>query len=175
MGDNTTLNSGSGGDVIATDDIRRRISSVDIAWMAGIVEGEGWIGHDKRSLSPKIKVHMTDEDVIRRLHFLSGVGRVSKPIILPSGKPSWTWRVERPDHAAGLLMTLATFLGKRRFAKAKATLEIWKNNGRLGSRARRVLCIRGHSLIDGNNLVALEKGGRRCKLCHRMRQKAYGG
>lgn len=150
------------------------ITAIDIAWVAGIVEGEGWIGHDKRSVTPKIKVHMTDEDVIRRLHKITGVGNVSRPYPLPSGKLSWTWRVERPRQSAGLLMTLLPFLGERRFNKAKEVLMGWKNNNRIGSRRMRTICIRGHSLTDPENLKKSKNPLlRKCKACARMRSRAY--
>lgn len=150
------------------------MSPVNIAWVAGIVEGEGWIGHDKRSVTPKIKVHMTDEDVVRRLHSVTGIGKVYGPIVLPSGKDSYVWRVERPDHAAGLLMTLSAFLGERRFKRAKETLWLWANNKRIGSRARRTSCLRGHSLLDESNLMRMANPDlRKCKACARIRQQAY--
>jgi hypothetical protein len=53
------------------------LSDVEIAWMAGLLEGEGSFGLDKRSKQryenstsppgPYVKISMTDEDVIEKM------------------------------------------------------------------------------------------------------------
>jgi hypothetical protein len=61
------------------------ISDVEIAWMAGLLEGEGSFGLDKRSkqryeksTSPPgayVKISMTDEDVIEKMAKLGAEAR----------------------------------------------------------------------------------------------------
>jgi hypothetical protein len=50
------------------------MTATDIAWLAGIIEGEGTFGR-KGHPAGQVRVQMTDEDVIDRLHSLTGVGQ----------------------------------------------------------------------------------------------------
>ena len=72
------------------------ITDTDLAWFAGIVEGEGTFSSQGRHGSrrrPEIAVSMTDEDVIRRCHRITGVGGVSR---YETGfKPMFRWRVTK--------------------------------------------------------------------------------
>jgi len=67
------------------------LTETDVAWIAGLLEGEGYFGIDNRSKdryetsktppSPFIKVSMVDEDIIQRLSRL-----LDKPYFSPSRK-----------------------------------------------------------------------------------------
>lgn len=92
-------------------------------WVAGIIEGEGSITvHSFEKIGnvytyPLVKVAMTDEDVIRRLHEWTGLGRVSGPFSPPSrgsNKPHWDWNVNRIAHVEALFSMLWPLLGGRR-------------------------------------------------------------
>lgn len=51
--------------------------SEDIAWLAGLLEGEGCFGRGMRS-GPKIQLNMTDLDVVERAaHLMGGNGEIS--------------------------------------------------------------------------------------------------
>ena len=104
------------------------ISATTIAWVAGIVEGEGWIGTSKDNpRTPRIKVSMTDEDVIARVAVIwQRTYQSRRP---QSQKPYYTVSLAG-HHAAEWLMTLLPFLGKRRRAKAIQTLQAWRSGGR---------------------------------------------
>jgi hypothetical protein len=57
--------------------MKNRLSEIEIAWIAGLVEGEGNFGLDNRSAKryihsttppfPYLRISMVDEDVIARL------------------------------------------------------------------------------------------------------------
>lgn len=116
------------------------ITSLDVAWLAGIVEGEGSIMWAKAT--PVIALQMTDDDVVRRAAKLLGVD-VRKP-----------WR--RAEHhklvygcraygrrAIGWMMTLYAFMGERRRAKIRECLAKWKDqpNTTHASRGQRTMAI----------------------------------
>lgn len=101
----------------------------DLAWVAGIIEGEGSISVRSNGLI-EVHVNMTDLDVIQRLAAITGVGRVTGPAKPPRYKAHWKpiayWQVARQDDTAALLMTIFPFLGARRRAKAAEALATWR-------------------------------------------------
>lgn len=103
----------------------------ELAWVAGLIEGEGCIrctGKDGRSY-PHVKVAMTDEDVIRRCYEITGIGILSGPHhygTRPQNKPVYTWAVGRKDECLTLLGGIWPYLGERRKAQTTATLLKWR-------------------------------------------------
>lgn len=98
----------------------REISPEEVAWLAGLIEGEGSFVATTRTLS----VHMTDEDVIRRLQEVTGVGRVyATAKQKPRHKDAYKWHVKRRDHLRQLVPLLLPWLGARRRKAATALLE----------------------------------------------------
>jgi len=99
-----------------------------LAWVAGVFEGEGTIVRD--GSRTRLQVGMADEDVVRRLAEASGMGTVSGPhkSFGPKGtdyQPRWRWSVARQSEVYALLAALWPWLGERRRARAKlALLEI---------------------------------------------------
>src|SRR5665213_179839 len=67
----------------------------NLAWMAGLFEGEGYVqgrprsykradGRSFTTIGYRLAITMTDEDIIRRFHRLAGVGNVNGPRLSPS-------------------------------------------------------------------------------------------
>ena len=125
----------------------------DLAWLAGLVEGEGTF--TTRVESPRnnpygrtsiaMRVAMTDEDVVRRAHAVAQVGRVYGPYKKAGGryKDYWVWSCAQRDTVA-MVAALWPWLGTRRRARATELLQLWKSeprhlarqaNGRWGSAA----------------------------------------
>jgi hypothetical protein len=103
------------------------IDMKELYWLAGLIEGEGSFTFTNTPHGyPRVKVKMTDEDVVRRCQTVSGVGKVSGPHSNGDLKPSWTWVVQRHSHAAGLMMTLYTLMGERRQEKIRECLQRWE-------------------------------------------------
>lgn len=105
-------------------------AAAQIGWLAGMVEGEGCLylgGRDNGRLGcPIICVSSTDLDVITRIAqmFKSPVRpqRIVNPL---SRKP--IYRVNAAGKkAASWLMTLYSFFGERRRAKARELLTEWR-------------------------------------------------
>lgn len=91
----------------------------DLAWAAGLFEGEGFVGpHDYRKHRPAwmMAVVMTDEDVVRRFHRIVGVGTVCGPA-KPRAEghlPTWRWQVASRKYIYALCVALWPFMGRRR-------------------------------------------------------------
>lgn len=94
---------------------------VDIAWLAGLVEGEGCF---PKSSSPTIQIQMTDEDVIRKAARLFNVTPVGPNDRGPGRKQSWKLSFHS-NHAIAWMMTLYSFLGNRRRARIREILAVW--------------------------------------------------
>lgn len=71
------------------------MDSLQCAWVAGVIEGEGsFVLADK---FPRIRVTMTDLDVLERVLLWTGVGTLAGPHRRGQYKPYWVWTVSRGD------------------------------------------------------------------------------
>ncbi len=110
------------------------MTSEDIAWMAGLFEGEGCMWAAIKKGKPDAEypsqrkdgatfsatIHMVDEDVIARFHSLAGFGALNY-MDTPSGKkagqqPTWRW-TGSGKKAIDLMFKLAPYFGIRRRAQ----------------------------------------------------------
>lgn len=97
------------------------------AWVAGLIEGEGWISPGPATVrqSPVVAVESTDHDVIQRLAALTGVGRVTS--LTPRSatwKPNWRWAVNNRLDTRHVLSGIASLLGERRAERARYVLAL---------------------------------------------------
>lgn len=92
------------------------MGEMSIAWIAGIIEGEGCISVlQKREDYPVITVQMTDEDIITRLKNLTGVGTIC--IVTkkdPKHKQPYKWTVCGRKNVARILLAIYPLMGSRR-------------------------------------------------------------
>lgn len=99
----------------------------EIAWAAGLFEGEGsielWRVSQHRSY-PRIALASTDEDVVRKWNRIVGGGKVLGPYTRakhPEHKPMW--RATRVGKSAEAVLALfAPHLGERRIARMNEVL-----------------------------------------------------
>ena len=97
----------------------------NLAWLAGLVEGEGCFQYSKsRCLS--LVIAMTDEDVLRKARAISGMGHVYGPT-RPGGvrKAYWRWAVNRQADTYALMIALYPWLGSRRQAAVRDVVYRW--------------------------------------------------
>lgn len=100
----------------------------DIAWAAGIYEGEGTAAKNGKS-STSVSVKQKDDWILRRFQKLFG-GRVCERTYVRRGYgkdktgTNSTWVISGA-RARGFLMTIYTFLSPRRKAQAKRALGIF--------------------------------------------------
>jgi hypothetical protein len=124
------------------------LTEPQIAWIAGLLEGEGSFGIDRRSEkryknskappSPFIKIAMVDEDVIARLSHL-----VDKSYYLPSrltvrGKQVYQLHIGEKKKVLWILQRIRPYMGARRgevIDECLTLLQEWENWVESGGRS----------------------------------------
>lgn len=152
-------------------------TSTEIAWAAGLFEGEGSFflnqhQHGRRA-SVAARLAMTDEDVVDRFAVIVGVGYRHKA--RDSGPAHWKplhgWATQAAPDVIFVAELFLPYLGQRRTAKAieviAAARMVEVPNG------ERTHCPQGHP-YSGDNLVFETVGvgpkkhlARRCRECRR--------
>lgn len=112
----------------------------NLAWLAGIFEGEGTIrwtkaapkrddGSHPGGQSLDLSIAMTDEDVLRRVAEIAGVGKVFGPYQPKpeTRKPIFTYKVTGANGYA-LIVAIFQWLHSRRKEQALATIKQWSNS-----------------------------------------------
>lgn len=136
-------------------------NDVEIAWAAGLFEGEGscYVGHAGQR-QPIVVLSMTDEDVVRRFARIIGRGNVQS-YRRPPRKRYWRWSVQSKDDVLAVLGVLWPLLGARR---QEAATEVIERAAKMRDGAG--YCKRGHDLSDPKNLYIHQKtGNRHCRPC----------
>lgn len=89
------------------------MSELDVAWVAGLLEGEGtWGGNNK---SVWVSCTMTDLDVLEKLQRTVGVGKIYQgKKQKPHYKDFWIWQLRKKQQVATLSKALLPHMGKRR-------------------------------------------------------------
>jgi hypothetical protein len=147
------------------------LTPTEIAWLAGIYEGEGSCSITS-GRAIRVEIVMTDRDIIERVQSLTGLGSVSS--LAPRGekyKPSYRWSVGSIN-AVVFLTAILPWLGKRRSGRAQDAIDNWNSNKKQ-STAGDIACINGHFYDQPGNRRT--KYGT-CHLCNlaastRYRQK----
>jgi hypothetical protein len=132
----------------------------NIAWIAGLFEGEGCI--DMHGSNSRLILNMTDEDVIRKLRRIAGVGAVYGPrkIAKPHHKPIFCWKVTNRLDVYALLAAIYPFMGVRRASTIEAALRLHASKPPISGK------------IHGT--WARYKKGCRCTPCRHARSAMYG-
>ena len=152
----------------------KRLDKMEIAWAAGLFEGEGCIHLAVHC--PVLQLNMTDEDVVRKFHTVVSCGTVSGPYGPRVGdrktKPYWAWRVSGSEYPQTLIAAFWPHLGIRRRNKAIEVLSIARKAPLSLALINRnkTHCKAGHPLIW------LYNGKRRgCSICINTRRRKQGG
>ena len=122
----------------------------NLAWMAGIFEGEGYVQGRKRSYQRtdgrtfttvgfRLAISMTDEDIIKRFHTLSGIGTCNGPRLSPSmtRQPLWDYRAHGKD-AYALAIAIWPWLGNRRQKQLREAIDAWLESPGHWSRKKQI-------------------------------------
>lgn len=98
----------------------------EIAWAAGLFEGEGCFSHGGDPSAPRVQMRlgMCDRDVVERFARIVGVGRIALRAAQPqkNQREFWDWGVSGDD-AVALAERLLPFLGERRTRRGHETLD----------------------------------------------------
>ena len=113
------------------------VSTKDIAWVAGILEGEGCFTLRSGRGTPLIQLMMTDMDIVIRVAQLLEANRVTEcKTPTKSGKPIYRVNIFGRN-AVAWCMTLYVLMGERRQSRIRELLMSWKkakNNNYLRKR-----------------------------------------
>lgn len=141
----------------------------DIAWAAGIFEGEGsFYMSDK--YQAQIKLAMTDRDVVERFSTVMGCGNISKmKKEKPHHRQAWMWRVSSWAEFAKVTDLIGSFLGERRTQRMDEILTFMPDplptpNG------EKTHCSRGHR-YSPENTRWVKSGRGRARQCVRCNRK----
>lgn len=97
------------------------MTEIELAWLAGLLEGEGCFSYRRDRDIPVVEVKMTDLDVINRVAML--VGRTVTPIPPASDRHQPQYRVRtQGDPARELMRALLPHMGRRRSARIEELL-----------------------------------------------------
>jgi hypothetical protein len=94
----------------------------DIAWVAGLFEGEGCIARPthkrtRKDTYTKVQLGSVDRDIIARFDIIVGAGSIYEST-LPSGKQWYEWNITNIPEVKEFIAVIWPYLGERRRAKA---------------------------------------------------------
>jgi hypothetical protein len=101
----------------------REMSEVEVAWMAGLLEGEGYFARHQGL--PRIQLQMTDFDIIERAKEITGgCGSISKATDPRGGrKQAKRWELTG-ERAAILMERILPHMGSRRAEKIAEVVNV---------------------------------------------------
>ena len=142
------------------------MNTLEIAWLAGIIEGEGcFISVLGKNPNFRIQVKMTDKDIIDRIQKITNLGSTNVEVMKnPRYKTCYHWKICIQSDVAALMMTIYPFMGERRRARIKLLLKEWRAYPISSQRP----CIHGHGL---EYMRPSSKGSRECGECRRITDK----
>lgn len=151
--------------------------ATDVAWAAGLFEGEGSINLTRPRSGPRqpqLALTTTDCDVSARFAAIVGCGRVT--IYDPPNqkwKRQYRWRVCGWDDCTRVIELFRRHLGKRRLGRV-AEFESERDRKRQGQ-GTPTHCKRGHPINGENTYIAKQSGNngvhRVCRVCRRERRR----
>lgn len=102
-------------------------SPTEVAWAAGLFEGEGNFHVNAERKTAKAGLSSTDEDAVRRFAEIVGVGKVYGPYFYPENrmmkKERWDWITWKTADTQAVFDLLSSWLCARRRAKGQLVLE----------------------------------------------------
>ncbi len=142
----------------------------NLAWVAGLFEGEGCIATAGGRWS--INLASTDHDVLVRLYEIVGVGHINGPYDR-GHKPHWVWQSGSQQLVYAFLIAIYPWLGERRQDRAMTAIKAIAS--RTPNKHSSALCRAGkHARIEQNVQISVVKGKtrRNCIPCQKERDSA---
>ena len=110
------------------------MKDTEIAWLAGIIEGEGTFFKRGAGRSKGLYVfalEMCDKDIVERACFVFGYGNVKPAKVRGLGKKDrWIWRFEKCSELCRLGSAILPWLGERRAMVVNQMLTDLNGRGR---------------------------------------------
>lgn len=145
-------------------------SEIDIAWAAGLFEGEGCVLLKRgKRIHPHASMILTDLDVLTHFQHVVGCGAITtRRKAEAHHKDAWVWQVGSLDGVQRLADLFLPYLGQRRRAKFVEVLE-----GYAAAPVKRVSkthCPHGHEFTPENTYYNYNRW-RRCRECNRLQHR----
>jgi hypothetical protein len=145
------------------------VTTTDLAWAAGFLEGEGAFWTSRKSKNGKSQIPHIGASQVQLWPLTKLMAMFEGGIHLQPGRGKqqdyYKWTVGGP-RAAGLCMTLYVFLSPKRQDEISRAIARWKTRPPHGK--YRNFCVNGHPL-SGENLVTINhpRMKRGCRICRR--------
>lgn len=147
------------------------ITSQDIHWSAGFLDGEAYFGINilpsGRKVTARISATQKDEWHIRKLEQLFGGSVIqTKAKVRDEVRLYWRWEVYG-NKAIGVMMTIYSLMSPRRQERILAAINQWKDARfyNIGSyNSDKTHCKRGHEFTPENTYAKCGKY-RQCRIC----------
>lgn len=152
----------------------KRPNDIDVAWFAGLFEGEGTITIRGKGLA-RLAIKMTDRDILERVDGLFPSYSGLKVQDREPHKRQYTWYVNRAATVKMILTLILPLLGERRRLRAQEALYAltYLHSGPPGSyNAKKTECKHGH-LYSPENTYVDRTGRRTCRICKRESSRRY--
>lgn len=124
------------------------ISQTDFAWLAGLLEGEGYFGIDNRSVDryetsttparPFIKLAMTDQDIVEKVSAMVGKSYFTAGRPTATGKTVYMLHIGARETVKSILLGILPYMGQRRSERINQCLELieqWESWYKAGGRS----------------------------------------
>lgn len=152
---------------MAGTDIIRKISTINVAWAAGFMEGEGSFYCNNGA--GIVTAAQVQREPLDRLQVLFGGIIRQRQTKGFSEKPIWVWTL--PSHRSiEVMMTLYVLMSPKRKKQIATALERWKR-ARIMKRRGTGICARGHELTGYNAMSVKGKKYIRCRECINWRKR----
>jgi hypothetical protein len=161
--------------ITRSSDTVRRLSDIEAAYLAGIVDGEGNIHIAKPGKrSVRVSVANTSAELIDWLRGIGGYVTTNRrcfPATRKSQKIVFCWAVHAWTTNFDLLSQIVPhmIIKKAKAEDALALLDTWKGQPR---KARKTHCSRGHAMTDETTYLDRD-GARVCVECAKRRSEVY--
>jgi hypothetical protein len=143
------------------------IRTIDLAWCAGFLEGEGSFVINKTTIG--VTCAQVQREPLERLQKLLG-GTIYSRRHKRTDKPNWTpeffvWCIYGKN-AAAIMMTLLAFMSPKRWTQIIKCMDHWKSL--TGGYKGALQCKRGHPFEGDNLYIQPSNKGRKCRQCAKL-------
>lgn len=116
------------------------LSRENWAWLAGLYEGEGWIGANRKWV--QLKITSADLELLGRVYGMVGVGRITGPYTqekYPNAKPYHDLTVAVSSDAYAIAMAIWPWLTSRRQEQIVKAVRPWLDGKDMRRRENRLI------------------------------------